>query len=743
TLVEALNAISETYSINIMASSALIGDQVVDEINGDFDVESALKRLLEDTGLTFRRAKSGAYVIVTATENKDSDASPVAPLDVSDVEIIQIYGRSKNLFVDVPNVTRAGIPIKDLSRSIQVFDSEFIEKFQPTDISEIITMSSNVVIDANGFGREVLFKSRGFSAPVLQNGVKVALGIASFEPFNMERIEVLKGPDSINFGEAEPGGLINLVKKKPLYEAHAQVAIDANSNPGYTLKTDFGGAINDEASLRYRVVGVFGDNERFRDYSSSEEKIFIAPTLAYDINENHTVTVWAEYLEEDEPWDIGVAISSSGDIAVPIDTILGHPDNSVYIDQISYGLDFDSQFSVWNTSLRYSRIENDFGWGQAYFPFEYVEEDGLAFGFLPVTANSFLRLPQDYNNFLEIDLITFTANGEFELRGVKNRVSLGLDYKKRTRSQRIVSAFPPAILDLNNLVYEASLPDVEGVFTEYSDEKQKGVFIQNHIDVNQNTILSLGLRYTDFEPSVLPGNAIEDTSETTPQIGLLYKVNENFNVYANYAESFTPNTAFDTNGNILDPETGEGAEFGAKYIFNDSFTVNLAYFQIDKVNVAQTDPNDPIASIASGKQTSNGFEVDAIGNINEDWDIAASYGYVDTQDSDNNDFAGTPKHTVNVFTTYRLTHFGLPEFSIGGGLRYIGDQFANAANSFRLDSTIVLNANVSYTNGPWTGILSVKNLTDEEYVENVNGFLNASSEAGEPRVVYLSVIYDF
>ncbi|MEM0911489.1 MAG: TonB-dependent receptor [Pseudomonadota bacterium] len=743
-LNRALIELAAVTGIQILYTTTDTADINAPALIGEFSVEQALNTLLRNADMTFRRTAENTITLEVRPAISAESRNSYFVLDAITVSASTVdQDESTTIFQVTPSVTRSGVPIEDMSRSVQVYNANFIEDFQPVDLAEVITMTSNVAFfGKNSVSRRPLFLGRGFFTPILKDGASG--DYASYETYNMERIEVLKGPDSINFGVAEPGGLINLVSKKPKAERHGEVIIDYNSNPGYTLKTDFGGPTQDGGALKYRIVGVYGDNDSFKDFSNSEEKFFIAPSLSYEFNENHTLTVWAEHLDLETYLLSGFVIGSDGRLPVPSDTIVGHPDNMMKNKQTAYGIDLNSTFGSWVTSLKYKHDSFKTNLGDGLAPFNYVE---------PV--NAVVRISGRFNSTEEVDMIIFTANNAFELAGVTHRLSIGLDYRERqTKDYNLTFDFAgAAFLSLDNPVYETTIPTTPVVpDTIFSPSRQKGVFIQDHITLYEDIILSMGLRYTDFSPSdsnLAPAG--DDTSEVTPQIGVLYKLNPSVSVYANYAESFNPVTARDINGEQLDPTTGEGFEIGLKYNYNDFLNISTSVFDISKVNVPQLDPADPLgqASISSGEQVSQGFELDIIGDITENWSVVASYGFLDTEDKDRmsavTEFGGFPKHSANLHTTYRLSGFGLPDVRVGGGARYLGTMFADTsdANTIKTEAVLVLNASMSYDYGPWSATLSVKNLTDKEYFTNAKGTIPIFVQVGEPRTAYLTVKYDF
>lgn len=270
-----------------------------------------------------------------------------------------------------------------------------------------------------------------------------------------------------------------------------------------------------------------------------------------------------------------------------------------------------------------------------------------------------------------------------------------------------------------------------------------GTFFQDNIDLTNDLVLTAGLRYDKVKYA-----DSEDKDSLVPQVALVYKINVNSSVYANYSESFNPQTSVDINGKTLDPEVGSGYELGFKQnLFDNKFYLTTAVFSIEKENVAILDPAGSFVYMASGKQESKGFEIDLSGEIKEGWSIIASYGYTKTKDKGDNEgkeLVGVPKHTANLFTTYNLKDLGFSHTYIGGGVQYLGTRYASDDNSIKVDSALIYNATIGYKEGNWRTSLSVKNLSDKEYIQSVgSSTLHRNIYAGAPRTLYASIAYSF
>ncbi|MFX4218946.1 TonB-dependent siderophore receptor [Aliarcobacter butzleri] len=660
------------------------------------------------------------------------------------LETITVNGTSNSNYQsdEKANLNRTKMSKEDMAKSIQTFNQNFIEDAQLQNIDDVITMSSNTIYTGSSHGRANQISMRGFSGvPILLDGMKITNKIARPEIFAYESIEILKGPDSLQYGESSPGGLVNLVNKKPTKNSLAQVELEANDNPSYSPKIDLGGALNNDKSLYFRLTSLLKYDEGWTNSNTDTNKIFVAPSLAYDINDNNTITFITEYTKEKTPSDFGTYVNDKGKLIAPIKNMISHPDEKFEKTQKIAGFDLDSIFDTWSSNLKYRYIDYEGDNGDVHMPQRYNH----------LTNTVTMAYAYQKQEFQE-HALQETINKEFDLFGKKNNLSIGADYNKAY--SKLDMFFDPTQLyniNLSNPVYQhltnlSDHPTARNMSAKKTSVESWGTFIQDNINLTDDLIFSAGVRYSESKPQ----NG-QRTDATTPSFGLVYHLSSQTSLYTNYSESFTPNSAMDKNGKILDPETGKGYEFGVKQkLFDDKFDLTTAFFKIEKENIALADPNAPAVggwSISSGKQESQGFEIDLSGDITPNLSVIASYGYVDTKNKDANDkdLRNIPNHTANLFTTYKLTALNLPDYYIGGGAKYIGNKYADDANNIQLDSALIYNATIGYKKGNWKANLSVQNLTDEEYVDGALASNAAGTRVyvGTPRTILATIGYKF
>ncbi|MCG3674808.1 TonB-dependent receptor [Aliarcobacter butzleri] len=640
-----------------------------------------------------------------------------------------------------PELNRTQISKEDTAKSIQTFNKTFIEDAQLQSIEDIIEMSSNTVYTGDNHGRTNDISMRGFSGvPILLDGIRITNKLAHPEVYNIESVEILKGPDSLQYGQSSPGGLVNLVTKKPTKESLAKIELEVSDNPSYSPKIDLGGAINEDKSLYFRLTSVLKYDEGWTNSNTDTNKVFIAPSLSYDINDNNVITFVTEYTNEKTPSSFGTYVNSKGELVASIKNMSSHPDEEFEKTQKIAGFDIDSIYDTWNSNFKYRYIDYEGENENVAFPFMYQEATGNLLRFFAI---------QNQKN--QEHALQYTLNKETDIFGLNNKFSLGADYNK-AYSETIMFAdmttFYPIYLANPNYESLTSLkdhPNATDMSTPKTSVESYGIFLQDHINLTDKLIFSTGIRYDEVKPK-----DSQKSDATTPQFGLVYHLTPETILFTNYSQSFTPTSRQDKAGNILDPEKGKGYEVGIKQkLFDDRFDLTTALFKIEKENVATLDINGGNTFVykASGKQESQGFEVDLSGDITSNLSLIASYGYTETKDKEinNNDLVNIPNHTANIFATYKLAALNLPDYYIGGGARYIGSKYANDTNTIELDSALIYNATVGYKKGNWRANLSVQNLTDEEYVDGslISDTRGTRIYVGTPRTILATIGYKF
>ncbi|MEM9819286.1 MAG: TonB-dependent siderophore receptor, partial [Cyanobacteria bacterium P01_D01_bin.6] len=414
-------------------------------------------------------------------------------------------------------------------------------------------------------------------------------------------------------------------------------------------------------------------------------------------------------------------------------------------DSLTVGYDFTHEFSdSWRLAHGFRYVSQDYD-ALATLPIGF---DGITGNITAIYADRLYR-SDDYE-------VQTSVVGEFNTGSIEHTLLAGFDM----RFNRFDEAFTridfanPFILNLFNPVEGPPRPDLSnltsfpGAVNTATD--QYGIFLQDQITFSEQFILVGSLRYDTASTRnfTTPANNRNDGS-WSPRIGLVYQPIETVALYANYSQSFEPNTGTSATGETFEPEQGEGFEVGVKAeLLGGNLLVTLAYFDITKQNVLTADPNNFGSSVVTGEQNSQGIELDIVGEILPGWNIIANYAYTDariTEDNTNpvgNRLPNAPRHSAGLWTTYQIQQGDLQGLGFGLGFDYVGDREGDLANSFEPDGYFLTNAALFYEQENWRFGLNINNLFDVNYISSTSA-RNLGNAPGTPLSLVGSVSVQF
>ncbi|MCC5635083.1 TonB-dependent siderophore receptor [Nostoc sp. CHAB 5844] len=690
-------------------------------------------------------------------QQPESETSPQPPSAETDepIELVVTGDRDDDYnALNATTGTRTDTPLRDIPQSIQVIPQKVIEDQQVIRLDEALNNVSNVIPGGLDTNTEARYTIRGFdNAPILINGFRQYAFPTVPETANLERIEVLKGPASILYGEIQPGGIINAVTKQPLAEPFYEIEVQAGNYNFVRPRIDLSGPLSDDKSLLYRLNFSYLNSETFRGFDQNFEEFFVAPVLAWK-GKNTDFTFEAQYSNRRRPYDNGLLAFGNGVIDVPRDRIVNEPDDYIERTYISTGYSLEHRFSdkwTFRNGFRYanSRVYSD----RLTIPTNFDESTGI--------VDRVYALDDFYSDDYSLQS---NVVGKFATGGIKHTLLFGLDLNRTNSSSFATSNFfTPSQLDIFNPVYGATPRTALDVllFDRESTTDRLGIYIQDEIAFFDNLKLLAGIRYETVNQQIQDQPALfypagTDTNQFndawTPRVGIVYQPLKEVSLYASYSKSFNPNVdSRNIDGDFIPPERGEGYEVGVKTELLDSkIFATLSYFDITKQNVATEDLRLPGLgfSVATGEQRSRGVEFDISGQILPGWNIIAAYAYTDAEvTADNttpvgNRLVGVPRHSASLWTTYEIQRGNLQGLGFGVGFNYLGEREGDLSNSFQLDSYFLTNAAIFYRRDNWRFALNFKNVFDIDYLTGVSGRLGAIYP-GEPFTVIGSVSVSF
>ncbi|MEH3773860.1 TonB-dependent siderophore receptor [Enterobacter asburiae] len=689
--------------------------------------------LVQAAGTT--AAKDGETLTVTADPNTAAEATNgYQPLNTS-------------------TATLTTMPMLDIPQVVNTVSDKVLEDQHATTLDEALYNVSNVVQTNTLGGTQDAFVRRGFGAnrdgSIMTNGLRTVLP-RSFNAAT-ERVEVLKGPASTLYGILDPGGLINVVTKRPEKTFGGSLSATSSSFGGGTGQIDVTGPI-DGTRLAYRLTGEYQDEDYWRNFGT-ERSTFIAPSLTW-FGDDATVTVLYSHRDYKTPFDRGTIFDLNTKKAVDVDrkTRFDEPfnvtDGQSDLAQLNAEYRLNSQ---WTAKFDYSYSQD-----------KYSDNQARVMAYDSKTGNLTRRVDATQGSTQRMHTTRADLQGNVDIAGFYNEILTGVSYENydllRTDMIRCKN-----VKDFNiyNPSY-GSLGKCTTVSASDSDQTIKqesySAYAQDALYLTDKWIAVAGMRYqyyTQYAGKGRPFNVNTDSRDDqwTPKLGLVYKLTPAVSLFANYSQTFMPQSSIASYIGDLPPETSNAYEIGAKLDLFDGITANIALFDIHKRNVLYTESiGDETVAKTAGRVRSQGVEVDLAGSLTENTNIIASYGYTDAKVLEDPDYAGkplpnVPRHTGSLFLTYDIHNaFAGNTLTLGGGGHGVSRRSATNGADYYLPGYFVADAFAAYKmklQYPVTLQVNVKNLFDKTYYTSSIATNNLGNQIGDPREVQFTVKMEF
>ncbi|HHA1258997.1 TPA: TonB-dependent siderophore receptor [Enterobacter asburiae] len=680
-------------------------------------------------------AKDGETLTVTADPNATAEATNgYQPLNTS-------------------TATLTNMPMLDIPQVVNTVSDKVLEDQHATTLDEALYNVSNVVQTNTLGGTQDAFVRRGFGAnrdgSIMTNGLRTVLP-RSFNAAT-ERVEVLKGPASTLYGILDPGGLINVVTKRPEKTFDGSLSATSSSFGGGTGQIDVTGPI-DGTRLAYRLTGEYQDEDYWRNFGT-ERSTFIAPSLTW-FGDDATVTVLYSHRDYKTPFDRGTIFDLNTKKAVDVD-------RKTRFDEPFNVTDGQSDLAQLNAEYRLNgqwTAKFDYSYSQD----KYSDNQARVMAYDSKTGNLTRRVDATQGSTQRMHTTRADLQGNVDIAGFYNEILTGVSYENydllRTDMIRCKN-----VKDFNiyNPSY-GSLGKCTTVSASDSDQTIKqesySAYAQDALYLTDKWIAVAGLRYqyyTQYAGKGRPFNVNTDSRDDqwTPKLGLVYKLTPAVSLFANYSQTFMPQSSIASYIGDLPPETSNAYEIGAKFDLFDGITANIALFDIHKRNVLYTESiGDETVAKTAGRVRSQGVEVDLAGSLTENTNIIASYGYTDAKVLEDPDYAGkplpnVPRHTGSLFLTYDIHNaFAGNTLTLGGGGHGVSRRSATNGADYYLPGYFVADAFAAYKmklQYPVTLQVNVKNLFDKTYYTSSIATNNLGNQIGDPREVQFTVKMEF
>lgn len=781
-LASALTQFSAETRLQVLYEGTITDNVEVPALKGEYTPTHALEKLLKNSGITYRFANDrtitlepeGRGSLTTEYLMAQAPKENYPPTEIDDaghggpVEQMDMTVQGMEVGYNVLNAstaTKTDTPIMETPQSIQVVPQQVLKDQQVILLKDALKNVSGV----SWVGDHVYdgFQMRGFVSDgfttVYRNGLRIRR--TPNEVANLKQIEVLKGPAAALYGRIEPGGLINLVTKKPLDTPYYALEQQFGSYDFYRTTIDATGPIDDDHSLLYRVNFAYRDNSTFID-QVDQERVFIAPSITWRPSERTEVNLNLEYMNDERSYYSGLPVVGDRPADIPISTYLGYGADQSFsvMDKIVVGFDWSHEFNDnWKLQHRFHYYNLDYEFNNNWFsPRPVSQLDGRS-------------LTRGISNFPVDDTDTYVTSidltGKFDVFGTQHKVLVGFDYFLEEVERQGFSSYPaPAafhpVIDIYNPTYFPIPQVTEADFNRFNtlDQYWYGIYFQDQITLFDKLHIMGGGRYdwtTRQAGASTSSMASARTNENevrdeafSPRVGIVYQPWPWLSLYGNYVESLgAANTASSVSGQPLEAEKAHQYEAGFKTEFFDHrLLTTVAFYEITKQNVATADQLNPGFSVSSGEVRSRGIEVDISGQVTDGLSLIASYAYIDSEITQNNlgnqgnKFFNVPENSGSFWAKYSVQSPLLRGLNFGGGVYVVGKRQGNNANTWQLPGYIRVDGFIGYSMkvgaSKVTAQFNVNNILDKRIYESSALGVNLAMP-GAPRNFMGSIRVEF
>ena len=699
-------------------------------LQGTFTQAQALSQLLAGSGLVARHIASGA-VTIEKPMISSGETTLLDPINV-------IGARSVNGYVPrtARTATRISTDLMETPRAVSVVTSEQMEDLPSMTLEDAISYAPGVVINAYGLDKRYdEFIVRGFeqqTTGTYRDGMVLrtfAWAAWRTEPFGVERIEIFRGTTGDLYGANEPGGLVNTISKRPKSEFEGEVKSTFFGFGGYELAGDVTGPIDEAGKFSYRLVAVVKDAKTETE-KVTDKRYYFAPSVTYTPNADTSVTILTQFQKDTfgdsyqlYP-DYGTLYNNPAGNIEP-GTFYGDENhNTIKTDQLSIGYELEHKLTD-NLTFRSKARYGDNDW---YFDALF----GAGYTSISMTspADTLVRAQFYVDQTTQQMSLYNSVEYEIQTKRLEGHVMTGVDYFNSESDTDYsygyggdINLYTGAVTNYFSAYYPTTYHILD------NDMEQVGIYATGQVKLDDRWIVSASLRYDDVTQTTKNevGTVTADDQAMSGSVGFAYKTSFGVTPYANYATSFAvPASGVSPTFEPLKAEEAEQFELGVRYApQGEDFTLSLATYQTTKTNDAVDDPSDPTGFVflQTGETRVRGVEVEGRASLGYGFSAIGSYSYVNAEVIEDPVYKGKrpahiPEQSGSAWVSYKPQSEFLSGVSLGAGVRYTGERFAESANTIKLASVTLVDAQLGYELDGVKLSLKAQNLFDKEYVGN-------------------------
>lgn len=750
-LADSLVLLGRQAQVQILFNQGSVAGIDAPAVAGRLSPQGALERLLSRTGLV--AVRSGAGFVVRAPSRDGADADTLAPVTVLGSDAATTEGTGS---YTSPAVTlgKSEDGLRQIPQSVSVVTRQLLDDQNLVSLDDAMRTVTGITVEAGSIGgNHGNFYSRGYALDTIQvdgvntpastgNDLSSGFGLAIYD-----RIEVLRGPSGLYQGAGDPGGTVNLVRKRAQKEFAFSGQVMAGSWDRYYAEADLTGPLDSDGRLRGRLVASYDDRGSFVD-GVYTNKPLVYGTLGFDLTPDTTLTAGVTYQQYKGRPFFGLPGYTDGELldvrrSTNLDPSWNHITEEIteYFADVEHRLSNGGRVKISGIYREQDEPDRMFGWSDCAVD--------------PVTGDTCLVSWRYRSHWKTYGADAFLAT-PFRAFGRDHELTVGADYRDVHKNFRYGGG-DTADINLYHPDNDVPKPDYQYTNGNDSQTQQFGLYARTNLRVTDAATVIAGGRLTWWDNHTRNRNAyfnqFSDTrskinGKFTPYLGLVVDLTDQVSAYASYTSIFTPQTTTDASGQLLAPRKGKQVEIGLKGAFLENrVNAHAALFRMEDENRAMTDPDNPLFSMAAGTMRSEGFEAEVSGSPAPGWDITAGYAYTTTktlkgtEEQKSQQYAFiTPRHTFNLWTKYTFGSGSLEGLSLGAGMRSVSSMYRlNGPVRFEQKPYTTVSAQVGYRFSKHVdATLTVNNLFDKVYYQRVWAAYG-SNYYGEPRSVTLNL----
>jgi len=671
-------------------------------------------------------------------------AQPAFAEEVFDVEA---YDDSRTIIVtgvsdgylatNTVTATKTDTPLMNIPQTINVVTRDQLDDQAHHSLADILRyVPGTTVGQGEGNRDQITLRGQNTTADFFLDGVRDDVqyyrGL-----YNIERVEILKGPYALIFGRGGGGGIINRVQKSPLsddsiYAGQASI----NSFGAYDISADVNAPLSDLAAVR--INAVYENLDSHRDFVGGERYAW-NPYVAFKLNDAWKLGLSYEYVHDNRTTDRGIP---------SIATAAGQPNRPIagYRDQF-FGVP-DVNYTQLQAHIAKLRLDGALAANVSFSgTILYGDYDKIYLNVYPngaVTAQNGTVALAAYSDPTQRENFIAQANlvWDVETGALTHKILVGSEYgDQKSANRRFNGTLSTPTISLANPLFPTVTFNALSRDT-VSDVKFFSTYVQDQISFGEHIDVVAGLRYDNFDiegtdllPAVDRPFARKD-EKVSPRLGLIFKPQENISLYGSYSQSFLPRSgdqflALTVTQQNLAPEKFTNYELGAKWDVRPNLNMTLAVFQLERSNATTPDPSNPVASINVGTTRTQGFELSVTGNVTSSWQVHGGYSYQDAVLAGNDSvrLGQVPRHQASLWNRYDFSD----QFAAGLGIIHQSSQFAairTVSNTTKLPAFTRLDAAVYYDLSDALQLqLNIENLLNTDYFSDAHNNNNISTGA--------------